>query len=106
MTTPGRAFDNVLPDFEQRVVETVIAMAEEVGWENVRLRVVAERLDIPLSEIASHFRDLDAVAIPGSGGLGSACWIRSLPSSAPCRRGSVSKPCCCAGSTRLRSTGG
>ena len=62
MTTPGRAFDNVLPDFEQRVVETVIAMAEEVGWENVRLRVVAERLDIPLSEIASHFRDLDAVA--------------------------------------------
>lgn len=62
MTTPGDPYHNVIPDFEQRVVETVIAMAEEAGWENVRLRVVAERLDIPLAEIASHFRDLDAVA--------------------------------------------
>ena len=62
MTTPGRAFDNVIPDLEQRVVETVIAMAEEAGWENVRLRVVAERLHVPMAEIAAKFRDLDAVA--------------------------------------------
>jgi AcrR family transcriptional regulator len=62
MTMSGGAYHNALPDFEQRVVETVIAMAEEVGWENVRLRAVAERLDVPLSEVASHFRDLDSVA--------------------------------------------
>ncbi|MGZ9020728.1 MAG: hypothetical protein ACXW3X_14725 [Rhodoplanes sp.] len=62
MTTPGGAYHNVIPDLERRVVETVIAMAEEVGWENVRLRVVAERLHVPMAEIASHFRDLDAVA--------------------------------------------
>jgi AcrR family transcriptional regulator len=62
MTTRGRAFDNVLPDFEQRVLGAVIELAEKVGWENVRLRIIAERLDVPLAEIASHFRDLDAVA--------------------------------------------
>ena len=62
MATPSSALQNRLSDFEQRVVEAAIAMAEEVGWENVRLRLVAERLDIPLTEIGSHFRDLDAVA--------------------------------------------
>jgi AcrR family transcriptional regulator len=62
MATRERDFANILPDFEQRVVDTAVAMAEEVGWENVRLRIVAERLDIPLADLASHFRDLDAVA--------------------------------------------
>jgi AcrR family transcriptional regulator len=62
MTTHESTLDNSLPDLEDRVVDAAIAMAEEVGWENVRLRIVAERLDIPLADLASHFRDLDAVA--------------------------------------------
>lgn len=45
-----------------RIVDAAIAMAEEAGWENVRLRVVAERLKVPLTDVLVHFRDLDAVA--------------------------------------------
>ena len=45
-----------------RIVDAAIALAEERGWENVRLYLVAERLGIGLGEIARHFRDLDAVA--------------------------------------------
>lgn len=45
-----------------RIVDHAIAMGEELGWENVRLRVVAERLEIPLAEVMLRFRDLDAVA--------------------------------------------
>ena len=37
-------------------------MAEESGWNAVRLRAVAERLRLPLDEVAAAFRDLDAVA--------------------------------------------
>jgi AcrR family transcriptional regulator len=62
MATRRGISDNILPDFEQRMVDATIALAEEVGWENVRLRIVAERLDVPLAEVASRFRDLDAVA--------------------------------------------
>jgi len=46
----------------EQVLRTTLALAEEQGWENVRLYQVAERLDLPLAEIARHFRDLDAVA--------------------------------------------
>jgi AcrR family transcriptional regulator len=45
-----------------RIVDTTIAMAEEEGWDNVRLRRVADALGITLAEINRHFRDLDAVA--------------------------------------------
>lgn len=51
-----------MDDLPQRIVDAAIASAEEVGWENVRLRVVAERLGVPLSEIGVCMRDLDAVA--------------------------------------------
>src|SRR5512132_2324878 len=46
----------------ERIVDAAITLAEEVGWENGRLRVVAERLGLSLAEISGHFRDLDAVA--------------------------------------------
>lgn len=46
----------------EQVLRTTLALAEEQGWENVRLYQVAERLDLPLVEVAAHFRDLDAVA--------------------------------------------
>ena len=45
-----------------RIVDTAIAMAEEEGWDNVRLRRVADALGITLAELDRHFRDLDAVA--------------------------------------------
>jgi AcrR family transcriptional regulator len=45
-----------------RIVDAAIALAEERGWENVRLYLVAERLGIGLGDIGRHYRDLDAVA--------------------------------------------
>ncbi len=45
-----------------RIVDSALDLAEEVGWHDVRLRLVAERLGIPGAEVRKHFRDLDAVA--------------------------------------------
>ena len=47
---------------EQRIVDAALDLAEEVGWDGLRLRRVAERLDVPLTEVLVHYRDLDAVA--------------------------------------------
>ncbi len=49
-------------DPRHRIVEAALDLAEEVGWEGVRLRRVAERLGVPAAELRLHFRDLDAVA--------------------------------------------
>ena len=49
-------------DLAERIVDSAIACGEEVGWENVRLRHVADRLGVPVSEIGARFADLDAVA--------------------------------------------
>jgi AcrR family transcriptional regulator len=46
----------------ERIVEETLALASEVGWEGVRLRMVAERLGVPLTAILQRFRDLDGVA--------------------------------------------
>ena len=45
-----------------RVVDASVQLAEEIGWDNVRLRIVAERLGISVAELAGEFRDLDSVA--------------------------------------------
>jgi AcrR family transcriptional regulator len=50
------------PDLHERIVDTAIDIAEEVGWDNVRLRDVATRLGVTLAEVAGQYRDLDAVA--------------------------------------------
>ena len=47
---------------EDRIVDEAIALAEPIGWGNLRLRVVAERLGVKLTEVHAHYRDLDAVA--------------------------------------------
>ncbi len=47
---------------DQRIVEAALDLAEEVGWDGLRLRVVAARLGVPLAEVLVHYRDLDAVA--------------------------------------------
>ena len=45
-----------------RIVDAALIMAEEEGWESVRLRRVAEGLGISLSDVHALYRDLDAVA--------------------------------------------
>ncbi|MFQ5955611.1 MAG: TetR family transcriptional regulator [Kiloniellales bacterium] len=50
------------PPRPARIVDAALVLAEERGWAGVRLREVAERFDMPLSELRRHFRDKDAVA--------------------------------------------
>ncbi len=50
------------PPLAIRIVDTALELAEEVGWEGVRLRVVAERLGVTGAQVRAHYRDLDAVA--------------------------------------------
>ena len=45
-----------------RIIETAIDLAEEIGWANLRLHQVAERLALPLAEVHADFRDRDALA--------------------------------------------
>ena len=47
---------------ERRVVDAALGTANEVGWEQVRLSTIAERMGLPLAEIGRHFRDVDAIA--------------------------------------------
>ncbi len=47
---------------DQRIVDAALDFAEEAGWDGLRLRRVAARLDVPLAEVLAHYRDLDAVA--------------------------------------------
>ncbi len=44
-------------DLEQSIVDTALMLAEEKGWESVRLHQVAEVLHISLDEIRLHFRE-------------------------------------------------
>jgi AcrR family transcriptional regulator len=45
-----------------RIVDTAIDLAEQEGWEGLRLRKVAERCGVDLADVLSEFRDIDAVA--------------------------------------------
>ena len=54
---------------EENIVDKTIVLGEEIGWSRVRLRLVAERLDIPLSELQSQYSDLDAIADAWFAGL-------------------------------------
>jgi AcrR family transcriptional regulator len=47
---------------KERIVDTAIDLADEVGWPAVRLHAVAARLGVTLPDIHKHFPDLDAVA--------------------------------------------
>ena len=46
----------------ETIVDAALEQAEEAGWDGVRLHQVAERLGVPLADIAGHYRDLDAIA--------------------------------------------
>ena len=45
-----------------RIVDGALELAEERGWDDLRLHHIARHLDLPLGEIGHHFRDLDAIA--------------------------------------------
>jgi len=45
-----------------RIVDAALAEAVATGWGALRLRRVAERLDISLAELGAVFRDKDAIA--------------------------------------------
>lgn len=45
-----------------RIVDAALLEADRVGWDHVRLNVVADRLGIDLAQIVVHFVDRDAVA--------------------------------------------
>lgn len=52
-----------MPDTDRdRILDAAIALAEEIGWDRMRLRLVAERLSMPLDALLREFRDLDDVA--------------------------------------------
>lgn len=57
-----RASKAAEPAAAERILEATLALAEVQGWEEVRLRQVAEQLELPSSEVLAHYRDLDAVA--------------------------------------------
>ena len=50
------------PRLADRIVDSALDLAEEAGWQGVRLRLVAERLGITGAQVRAHYRDLDAVA--------------------------------------------
>jgi len=52
----------VAPRQRERIIDTALALADEVGWDRVRLHEVAARLGLPLACIHEHFPELDAVA--------------------------------------------
>ena len=44
------------------VIDAAMALAEERGWEQMRLHELAAKLDVELGEIGALFRDADAIA--------------------------------------------
>ena len=51
-----------LCDLRDQIVDMSVEVTEEVGWENLRPRKVAQRLGVPLTAVLEYFRDTDAVA--------------------------------------------
>ena len=59
-------------ELRERIVDAALDLAEEVGWDAVRLRAVAGRLGVPLAALRAEFRDADAVANAWFGRAGAA----------------------------------
>ncbi|MDJ0950143.1 MAG: TetR/AcrR family transcriptional regulator [Alphaproteobacteria bacterium] len=47
---------------DRKIVDAALEMADEIGWGALRLRQVADRLEIPLARLRVFYRDKDAVA--------------------------------------------
>ncbi|MGZ8995568.1 MAG: hypothetical protein ACXW3P_03595, partial [Rhodospirillales bacterium] len=54
--------DQAADDLDERIVDAALAMAEADGWDNARLRRIAEEVGIPLADLAARFQDRDAIA--------------------------------------------
>ncbi len=46
----------------ERIVDAALDLAEDGGWDQLRLHAVADRLEVPLAELRRHYRDADAIA--------------------------------------------
>jgi AcrR family transcriptional regulator len=44
------------------IIEAALELAADRGWQDLRLHHIAEKLDLSLGEVGSHFQDLDAIA--------------------------------------------
>jgi AcrR family transcriptional regulator len=47
--------------FKDAILDTALALAAERGWSRIHLHQIAERLEVPLGDIAAVVPDLDAV---------------------------------------------
>jgi AcrR family transcriptional regulator len=59
---PPRRAAKAETELSAQIVDTALELAEEAGWDGLRLRKVAERLGVPLTDVLAHYCDLDAVA--------------------------------------------
>ena len=52
------------PDpLRDRILDAAVAVAKkDAGWYDLRLHLIAQRLDLPLATVLDHFRDADAIA--------------------------------------------
>ena len=48
-------------EFRERIVDAALELAAQRNWEGVRLRHIAQRLDIRLNDIREHFSEKEAI---------------------------------------------
>lgn len=59
MPSPNTSFKTVS---EAEILDAAMNLAEDIGWDNIRLYQVAERLDVSLQDILTTTPDLNGVA--------------------------------------------
>ncbi len=50
------------PALRERAVGAALDLAGEVGWADLRMHMIADRLGVSLTDLVREFRDLDAIA--------------------------------------------
>ncbi len=58
----SRAGARGAPALRAQILEEAMRLAAESGWHDLRLRLVADRLGVPLAAILGEYRDADAIA--------------------------------------------
>jgi hypothetical protein len=54
---------DIHPDpLRDRILDMAVAVAEDGDWYDLRLHIVAQRLDLPLAAVLGRYRDADAIA--------------------------------------------
>ena len=49
-------------DLRNEIIDAALALDSEIGWPQIHLHLIADRLGVPLTEIRRYFVDLDAIA--------------------------------------------